>query len=91
MKQNLYPQGKGQQLKQKDIEHPKDKNIRNKQTKLALKRKEKILEKIEKDTGFEVICCSCNEFKSRTSCTKASVLHSDVLDKFVLMEKVFNE
>ena len=60
-------------------------------TKLALKRKEKILEKLEVDTGFQVICCSCNEFKSRTSCTKANVLPLKTLEKFVLQEEMFNQ
>ena len=59
-------------------------------TKHALQRKQKLIDKIEKDTGFEAICCSCNEFKSRASCTKASIIPPEKLDEFVLLEENFN-
>ena len=48
------------------------KNMKNQnQAKLPEKKYERnaLLNRYETDTGFNVICCSCNEYKSKESCT----------------------
>ena len=52
------------------------------------KRFENFLKSIENDTGFDVICCSCIEYKSRYACTKIAVLPTAKQKKYLINTKL---
>ena len=52
------------------------------------KRFEKFLMSIELDTGFDVICCCCIEYKSRYACTKITVLPTAKQKKYLINTKL---
>ena len=59
--------------------------------------KKKLLENLETDTGFNIICCSCNEYKSRQSCvniikrgTDQSIFSPEQEYEFLLKDDKYN-
>ena len=52
--------------------------------------KRKLLKNFESDTGFEVICCSCNQWKSRNQCSKISKLTEDQQNEYLELDEGFN-
>merc|ERR1712082_180765 len=53
-------------------------------------RKRYLLKEFESDTGFELICCHCNQFKSRSVCKKVSRLSTDLQDKHIIKDESLN-
>ena len=57
----------------------------------------RLLDNLETDTGFNIICCSCNEYKSRQSCvniikrgTNQSRFSSEQESEFLLKDDEYN-
>ena len=49
-----------------------------------------LLKFFESETGFDIICCHCNQYKSRNLCTKANKLSFEQQNTFLLKDEAFN-
>ena len=54
------------------------------------KRKACLLEEFECDTGFQFICCNCNQFKSKSVSIKAEKLSLELQEKYLIKDEGVN-
>ena len=62
--------------KRKDKEKITERRIEIEAKRRQKESKKKYQDKYQKDCGFDIICCSCNEFKSRSVRRTSKRVHS---------------
>ena len=74
--------------REKDKEREEKKQMKEKNEKN--RQRNRLLNQFETDTGFEVICCCCNQFKCKNKCTKAKRLSLEEHNTYLLKDEAFN-
>ena len=54
------------------------------------KKKECLLKEFECDTGFQLICCNCNQYKSKSVSIKVEKLSLELQEKYLIKDEGVN-